>query len=72
MLSLFPASPSSAAVASALRDVALPEYASAILNGESASSPATAPEAPVPTVSEYRTLSAVSYTHLTLPTTPYV
>ena len=57
MLSLFPASPSSAAVASALPDVALPEYASAILNGESASSPATAPEAPEPTVSEYRTLS---------------
>ena len=51
MLSLLPAAPSRAAVAAALAVVVLPEYASAILNGLSASSPATAPEAPVPAVS---------------------
>jgi len=42
MLNLFPAAPSSVAVESAF-PFALPEYASAILNGLRASSPAVAP-----------------------------
>ena len=51
MLRRFPAAPSSAAVAAALPAEEVPEYASAILNGLSAYSPATAPAAPEPAVS---------------------